>query len=224
MNRPPVRSLSRRAALVGAAQALALLAAACAPIPTPPSPASSPAAPPTPAPTPSAACRANLGRVIPPTAIPYPGYVQVEPSTGLHVTAPPQVIDPAAYRLEIKGKVAREVSLTFDDIRCLPKVSAEAEIVCPGFFVDRSNLSGASLAAALALAGPLPEARDALFVGVDGRSETIDLASAPLAHNFLAYEWEGEWLPASHGFPIRLALPGRMGGSWVKWLKEISIV
>jgi DMSO/TMAO reductase YedYZ molybdopterin-dependent catalytic subunit len=142
----------------------------------------------------------------------------------LHVTAPPQNVDLASYRLEVKGKVARELSLTFDEIRCLPKVSAAVEIQCPGFFVDRSNLAGASLAAVLALAGPDVGAASALFVGVDSRAETVDLAGAQASDAFLAYEWEGEWLPISHGFPIRVALPGRLGGSWVKWLKEISVV
>jgi DMSO/TMAO reductase YedYZ molybdopterin-dependent catalytic subunit len=225
----PVRALTRRAALAGAAQALALLAAACAPIPAPSAPTGPPAAPsapptPTAPPTPAAACLGNLGRVVPPTPIPYPGYVQVEPSTGLHVTAEPRLVDLPSYRLEIKGKVARELALTFDEIRCLPKVSAEVQIVCPGYFIDQSNLAGASLAAALEQAAPLPEAQRALFVGVDGRAETLDLSVARAADAFLAYEWEGEWLPISHGFPIRLALPGHMGGSWVKWLKEISIV
>jgi DMSO/TMAO reductase YedYZ molybdopterin-dependent catalytic subunit len=225
MNRPPARLLTRRAALAAAAQSMVLLAAACAPVPAPAAPTAAPATPAAPpTPTPSAACRETLGRVIPPTAIPYPGYVEVEPSTGLHVTAPPQLVDLASYRLEIKGKVAQEQALTFDEIRCLPRVSAAVEIVCPGFFMDRSNLAGASLAAALALAAPLSGAQRVLFAGVDSRAQTLDLAAAQAADAFLAYEWEGEWLPISHGFPVRLALPGHMGGSWVKWLREITVV
>ena len=218
---------TRRALLAGAVQAVAMLAAACAPLPPPAeSPGASATPPPLPpaAPTSDSTCAAKLQQVTAPTPIPYPGYTQIEPSTGLHVTAPPQVIDVATYRLEIKGKVERRQSLTYDEIRCLPRLSAAVEILCPGFFIDKSNLAGASLASALALAGPLPEGKQVLFHGVDGRSEFIPLDEAQGSAYFLAYEWEGEALPASHGFPVRVALPGRIGGNWVKWLKEIEVM
>ena len=111
-----------------------MLAAACTQLPaarpsqgagaTEPPPALPSDTPPAAIPTADAACAAALPAVIPPTPIPYPGYVQVEPSTGLHVTAEPHVLDLATYRLVVKGKVARELSLTYDELRCLPKTAA----------------------------------------------------------------------------------------------------
>lgn len=224
----PSRTLSRRAALVGAAQAFTLLIAACTPhsqgetpdprpSPTPPKPTPAPVARPGPA------CPSALPAIVPPTPIPYPGYVQVEPSTGLHVTAPPEIIDPAAYRLAVNGRVATELSLSYDDLRCLPKTAAQVIIECPGYFIDRSNLAGATLASVLALAGPLEGAQDVLLVGADRRTARIPLVEATGPDYFLAYEWEGEALPRSHGFPVRAALPGRLGGDWVKWVQEISV-
>lgn len=238
---PPIRRLSRRAALAGAAQAVVLLAAACTQLPKSAAPAASPA--PSPSPTPPAtptlaaatatpatgaaagasACATALPTVVPPTVIPYPGYVEVEPSTGLHVTAPPQTLDVETYRLVVKGKVAHELSLTYDDIRCLPKIGSKVDIVCPGYFIDTSNLAGAPLAAVLAQAGPLQGTKQVDFTGADGRRTQLTLAQAQAADNFLAYEWEGELLPRSHGFPIRLALPTNPGGAWIKWLQEIEI-
>lgn len=217
-----VGPFSRRAALIAAAQVTALFAASCAMPSTgvePPAPTATP-----PAPTPAVACANTLAPVNPPTPIPYPGYVQVEPSTGLHVTTEPQWVDLATYRLTIKGKVTREVSLSYDDIRCLPRVAAQTLIECPGFFVDQSNLAGGSLVAALALAEPLADAERVLFVGVDGRSDSVKIDSARATDNFLAYEWEGDALPISHGFPVRLALPGYTGGYWIKWLNEITVL
>lgn len=239
MNRPkpPVRIVSRRTALLGAAEALALLAAGCTRLPPAgsapaeataggtaapalPTPTTAPAAA---AATPSSACLGGLAKVIPPTPIPYPGYTNVEPSTGLHVTAEPRVVDVTTYRLAVKGQVAHELSLTYDELRCLPRVSAAVDIVCPGYFMDHSNLAGASLASVLALAGPLEEATQVVFAGVDGRTSTLSLAVAQAADNFLAYEWEGEALPVSHGFPVRAALPHQSGGDWVKWVQEIEV-
>jgi len=219
----PIPALSRRAALVGAAQALALLASGCIQPPRATAPNEPPAATPTSAATPDRACVAALPAVIPPTPIPYPGYTQQEPSTGLHVTAEPQVVELATYRLKVTGTVARELSLTYDELRCLPRIGAHVQIVCPGFFIDWSNLAGASLASVLALAGPLAGANWVDFAGVDGWSYGLALAEAQAADNFLAYEWEGELLPVSHGFPVRAALPGHSGGYWTKWLQEIRV-
>ena len=252
MNRqmPSMPALSRRAALAGAAQALVLLAAACTPAPSAPS---SPTEPPAPVPTPDAAtpaaaasaaapavtttslaepillptqgpaCAGALAAVIPPTPIPYPGYTEREPSTGLHVTAPPHVIELATYRLAVKGMVANELSLTYDELRCLPKIAAYTRIECPGFFVDWSNLAGASLASVVALAGPLEGAKLVGFTGVDGRTNAVTLTDVQASKYFLAYEWEGEPLPVSHGFPVRAVLTDNAGGYFIKWLQEINI-
>ena len=46
-----------------------------------------------------------------------PGYTEVDPETGLHMTGTPQHIDIASYRLKVTGKVDRPLSLTFDDSR-----------------------------------------------------------------------------------------------------------
>ncbi len=224
---------------MGAGQAFALLAAACAGGPAggqaegaPGSPTLSAADPPTytPATTPLAAqtqgpgCPGALQAVIPPTPIPYPGYTAVEPSTGLHVTAPPQVIDPVAYRLRVAGKVGRELSLTYDELRCLPKTGTYARIECPGFFVDWSNLAGAALASVLALAEPWRAHSEWSLRAIDGRTSSCPLDAAQGTEYFLAYEWEGEPLPASHGFPVRVALTNELGGGWVKWLMEMTVV
>jgi hypothetical protein len=40
----------------------------------------------------------------------------------------------------------------------------------------------------------------------------------------LAYEMNGEPLPVSHGFPLRVIVPGWAGDSWVKWLTSIKLL
>lgn len=39
----------------------------------------------------------------------------------------------------------------------------------------------------------------------------------------LAYKMNGEWLSPDHGFPLRVIVPGCIGGRSVKWLTKISV-
>jgi len=39
----------------------------------------------------------------------------------------------------------------------------------------------------------------------------------------LAYEMNGSPLPPDHGYPLRVILPGFVGGRMIKWLKKITI-
>lgn len=153
-----------------------------------------------------------------------PGYAQLDPATGLHVTGSPVAVDISAYRLSVTGRVASPLRLTYDELRCLPKVQSTPELVCPGYFVDVARWAGAPLREVLDRAGLAPDATALRFVSADGYSQEIELSDDLLAHAFLAYELEGGPLPVLHGFPVRLVWPGRQGNEWVKWLVAIEVV
>lgn len=152
-----------------------------------------------------------------------PGYVELDPATGLHMTGTPQVIDVETYRLQVSGLVNKPLSLSYDELRLLPKISASPTLLCPGFFTDSATWSGASLAAVLDMAQVHAEADRITLVAADGYSISVDLANALAPDSFLAYEWNGEPLPALHGFPIRAVFPPKNGNFWVKWLVEIVL-
>jgi DMSO/TMAO reductase YedYZ molybdopterin-dependent catalytic subunit len=152
-----------------------------------------------------------------------PGYTEVDPDTGLHVTGTPQVIDLASYRLKVSGKVAHELSLTFDDLRVLPKMTATPRLVCVGVFTDTATWSGAPLGVVLEMAEVQPDAEEIKMVSADGYYVFLDLEDALRPENFLAYELMGEPLPVLHGFPLRAVIPDKNGNYWVKWLQEIVV-
>ena len=133
------------------------------------------------------------------------------------------VVDLSTYRLQVSGLVDRPVSLSYDDLRCLPKVEAEVTLMCPGYFVDVARLAGPTLASVIALAEPQAGAAEVTLISVNGYTMQFHLADVQGEENFLAHEWRGEPLPASHGFPVRAALPGKVGSAWVKWLGEIRL-
>ena len=153
-----------------------------------------------------------------------PGYTGVDPETGLHVTGTPVEVDIETYRLEVTGLVDHPLSLTYDELRCLPKVQATPELVCPGYFVDVATWAGVPLREVLRLAGVGEGATSLRLIAADGYSHRIDLTEDVLAGAFLAYELEGEALPVLHGFPVRFVWPGHSGNDWVKWLVAIEVI
>ena len=202
-------------------------AGACAPSRQPASPPG-PAAP-VAATTASVAARptCELPSIVAPTApAEVPRYVELDPATNLHMTGTPpkEPVDLAAYRLKISGKVINPVELTYDEIRCLPKVQASPLLVCPGFFEDQATWSGTPIAGVLALAGVQEGATSVKFLAASDKYRvTLSLDEALDEQNLLAYEWEGQPLPRYHGFPFRLVLPGMEGNQWIKWITEIVV-
>jgi DMSO/TMAO reductase YedYZ molybdopterin-dependent catalytic subunit len=152
-----------------------------------------------------------------------PGYTELDPATGLHMTGIPKVIDLAGYRLTVDGKVDHQLSLSYDDLRRLPKVTATPDLVCEGFFVDTTTWSGAPLKTILEMAGVQPDAERIIMKAADGYSAGLTLDEAFMPENFLAYEWMGQPVPVLHGFPLRAVIPGQNGNRWVKWLLEIVV-
>ncbi|MBN2004178.1 MAG: molybdopterin-dependent oxidoreductase [Anaerolineae bacterium] len=165
-----------------------------------------------------------LTPVIPPTppAV-IPGYTELDTTTQLHVTGKIPELDFATYRLFITGMVSTSLSLTYDELRCLPKREVTALLICPGFFEDEATWAGTPLYPLLERAGIQPGATRLRLRSADGFSTLVDLDAVRGLDNILAYEWEGEPLPLLHGFPLRTVLPKEMGDAWIKWLVEIAV-
>lgn len=191
---------------------------------------------PSPAPTTTSAVStpvqaARLSCDLPPVVAPtapaeIPRYVELDPVTNLHMTGTPpkEPIDLATYRLKITGKVDNPVELTYDEIRCLPKVQASPLLVCPGFFEDQATWAGTPISGVLDLAGMQEGATAITFKAAsDNYRVTLSLEEARNEQNLIAYEWEGEPLPRYHGFPFRLVMPGMDGNQWIKWITEIVV-
>lgn len=57
-----------------------------------------------------------------------------------------------------------------------------------------------------------------------GTSIPLGRAMNPAFQVLVAYEANGERLHPDHGFPVRIIIPGYIGGRMVKWLKEINVI
>jgi DMSO/TMAO reductase YedYZ molybdopterin-dependent catalytic subunit len=166
-----------------------------------------------------------------------------------HFAAP--AVNPATWRLRVRGLVKRPLSLSLHDLQAMPLQTQVVTLECAGNgrslldprtegeqwglgAVSTAEWTGLPLAAVLDRAGVHPSARHLLFRGADrgtvgGRPATIrferslSLGEARDAEPTLAYAMNGEPLPVQHGYPLRLVVPGWYGVASVKWLTEIEV-
>ncbi|XP_030585953.1 sulfite oxidase, mitochondrial isoform X2 [Archocentrus centrarchus] len=101
--------------------------------------------------------------------------------------------------------------------------------------IGNATWSGAKLRDVLLAAGYGPDvtqwARHVQFEGLDkditgtayGASIPIGKAVSEDGDVLLAYEMNGEDIPADHGFPVRVVVPGIVGARNVKWLGKITV-
>lgn len=67
--------------------------------------------------------------------------------------------------------------------------------------------------------GELPQGEDGSY----GTSLSLAHAMDPANDVILAFKQSGRWLTPDHGFPVRMLIPGFIGGRMVKWLSEITV-
>lgn len=67
--------------------------------------------------------------------------------------------------------------------------------------------------------GELPKGEDGSY----GTSLTLAHAMDPANDVILAYKQNGRWLAPDHGYPVRMIIPGFIGGRMVKFLSEITV-
>ena len=85
-----------------------------------------------------------------------------------------------------------------------------------------STLRPSSKATAVLVSGVDPDPPS--INSIAGASWVFPLASLDSLGAFLAVRVNGEALPLDHGRPVRLAVPGWYGCSWIKWVDEIRLV
>ncbi|MEO7793926.1 MAG: sulfite oxidase [Thermoanaerobaculia bacterium] len=162
------------------------------------------------------------------------------------------VVDPAAFRLEVKGDVARPLALSLADLAGFPRHEVTATLQCAGNrrselaaakpiphelpweneAVSNAHWAGVRLADLLRAAEPTAAARHAAFCGLDDAERhgkrfhfggSIPLDKAMQPEVLLATEMNGEPLLPVHGFPLRVVVPGWIGARSVKWLHKIRL-
>ncbi len=157
--------------------------------------------------------------------------VAITPNEDFYVTskgATPQV-DAKRWRLKFDGLVAKPFTLTYEEVRALPRVEKVLTLECisnaiGGNALGNARWTGTPLAPLIERARPLKEAAHAVLHAADGYTTGHPLARLRHPENFLAYQMNGEDLPAAHGYPVRVFIPGKFGMKQPKWVTRIEFV
>jgi hypothetical protein len=129
-------------------------------------------------------------------------------------------IDPAAWRLTVTGRVARELTLDLAGLAALGVEERDETLDCTSGWAMTTRWRGTPLAAVLHAAGADPDARPTVE-SVTGW--LVRLQRDEVAGCLLATEVAGSPLPAPNGAPCRLVVPTRRGLDWIKWVERITL-
>jgi DMSO/TMAO reductase YedYZ molybdopterin-dependent catalytic subunit len=134
--------------------------------------------------------------------------------------------DRSTWRLDVGGLVQQQLSLSYDDLRDLPRAHQVSDFHCvTGWTVENVRWTGVRLTEIFDRARPYPDAQALQFVSAEvPYFDFLTLEQSLLKDVMLAYEMDGKPLAREHGAPLRLVIPEMYGYKGVKWLNRIDLV
>ncbi len=177
----------------------------------------------------------------------HPGYLTPTDRFYIRNHAPTPRIDASTWRLRVDGTgVRRTTEFSYEELHAMPQTSTIRSIECAGngrvFFAENfgqaaegtqwrlgamstAEWTGVRLRDILETAGVSPHARDVMLEGLDELhvDRPMPLAKAMASDTILALAMNGQPLPADHGFPARVVVPGWIGAASIKWVGRIEV-
>jgi len=135
----------------------------------------------------------------------------------------PQHIDVNSYRLQITGKVATPLSLTYNEVVAMPSFQKVTTLNCVEGWSKTYLWQGVRIRDLLARAGHDPLAKIVIFSSADGYTTSLPLDYVVSRDILLAYRMNGIVMPPERGFPFQVVAEDRFGYKWAKWVTGIEI-
>ncbi len=138
-------------------------------------------------------------------------------------------VDPASWRLQIKGLVQNPLELSYDDVKRLPPINETLTLECisnppDGTAISNAKWVGPKLKPLLDRARVKSSAVWASMRAADGYYTGLPAEELLREENFLPYLMNDVPLPPAHGFPVRIFIPGKYGMKQPKWITEIEFL
>lgn len=138
------------------------------------------------------------------------------------------------YRLKVTGLVARPLSIPYARLTALPARTQITRHDCVEGWSCIAKWTGVPVSTILDLAGPLPQARYAVFHCFDAIErtmagevmyyESIDMVDARHPQTILAWAMNDRALPMANGAPLRLRVERQLGYKMAKYVRAIELV
>jgi len=167
-----------------------------------------------------------------------------------HLSDIPTRIDPATFRLRVRGAVTTSLELSLEELK---KLADPMEVVavnqCSGNSrghstprvpggqsshgaMGNARWTGIPLRTVLEKAGLGKDARQVTFDGLDRAPlpgtpdyiKALEIDHALDGEVMLAWAMNGEDLPMLNGYPLRLVVPGYYGTFWIKHVHDIEVL
>ncbi|MGP9745635.1 molybdopterin-dependent oxidoreductase [Brachybacterium sp. AOP29-B2-41] len=139
-------------------------------------------------------------------------------------------VDPTTWQLRIHGLVDQELTLSFEELLAEPMIDTNLTLTCVsnavgGDLVGNAIWLGVPVRTLLERAGVKDGADMVLSRSIDGFTASTPLeALTDSRDSLIAVGMNGEPLPAEHGYPVRMVVPGLYGYvSATKWLTELKV-
>lgn len=139
------------------------------------------------------------------------------------------VLSATDHILLVTGDVAHPLALSMADLRAMTPTTIMATLRCLGHRIEfgwmaNAEWTGVCLRDVLARAGAEPSAEGIVTYGADGFRSGLSMTRALMQENVLAWEVNGEVLPVTLGYPLRLIAPGTHGLRQTMWLTRIEVM
>ena len=132
-------------------------------------------------------------------------------------------IDAPDYALEVGGLVADKTPWTLERLRALPQETQITRLVCVEGWSLIGKWSGAPLRDFLTRVGADLSAKYVFFRCADRYFTSIDMPTALHPQTQMTLRFDGETLPRSFGFPLRIRMPTKLGFKNPKYVVELAV-
>ncbi|AJK47139.1 molybdopterin-dependent oxidoreductase [Burkholderia plantarii] len=132
-------------------------------------------------------------------------------------------VNGADFRLKLGGLVTGQRVWTLPELYALPHAEQITRHICVEGWSAIGRWGGTPFADFLRRAGADTSAKYVGFRCADDYYESIDMATALHPQTLLAFDYDGQRLPARYGYPMKLRIPTKLGYKNPKHIVEIFV-
>jgi DMSO/TMAO reductase YedYZ molybdopterin-dependent catalytic subunit len=134
-------------------------------------------------------------------------------------------IDIETWRLNTKGLVEKQLTLTFQELQALPQVKLTRDFHCVTQWSIKGVVwDGVAFRTLANMTHVKREAKWVMFYCADGYTAPVPLEDAMVEDSLIALKMNGKLIPIEQGFPARPFIPQLYGWKSAKWLTEIEFL